>query len=274
MRCSFNQNLAARQDRCPETGIDDDGRCRLADDRGASKRIARSQLIATKHGRVRCDSVKDRWRAVVGLDRPRPNLSFRFACHRRPARHLNPRGHNLQRPRVVAVPVKPLMLIFVRRSKVAVVRPRDIDRRFDAGISKVERADGSVDSLVGNSFRPNFRKRSLFEFAERRLQIGEPLRRERLQHGLLGEAPHVGLTDAVRAENAGQRVDQDSLNAKLSRDRAGVLSARSAKSDKHVIRRVVAFRDGDFSNRPHHARVGDLSKSLGETHRRTGSTER
>ncbi|MCH7871615.1 MAG: methyltransferase domain-containing protein [Planctomycetes bacterium] len=77
----------------------------------------------------------------------------------------------------------------------------------------------------------------------------------------LGELAHVGDADAVRAQHAAKRVQQNASNAEQFGDGARVLATRAAETDQDVVAHVVSAGDRDFSDGRDHVLVCDLDQA-------------
>ena len=73
-----------------------------------------------------------------------------------------------------------------------------------------------------------------------------------------------GEADAVRGEDAGERRDEDGVDAEGVGDGAGVLAAGAAEAGEGVAGDVVAALDGDLLDGVGHVEDGDLQEAGGD----------
>ena len=83
---------------------------------------------------------------------------------------------------------------------------------------------------------------------------------EWLENLPLSEALHDGFAQATCAEDAGIGWAEDSSDTKLFGDGAGVLASGTAEGDQRIVGGIIAFADGNFSDRVCHPFVGDFEE--------------
>ena len=73
----------------------------------------------------------------------------------------------------------------------------------------------------------------------------------------------IGEADTEGGKDSGVGMDEDSCDAELGGDRAGVLWACCTEGDEAIVARVVAFGQGDGADGGGHVGVGDADKTFG-----------
>ena len=200
---------------------------------------------------------------VLRDGRGAPGLRLLFRLARRTAHHLDPGGHDLQRPAFLAVPVELLVFRGIGPGIGAAGRLGDRQPAFESLVPQIQRA-AHFDLLRRDALLEDLPARPFGQLQERLLQSGDRLLAVRRVDAGRRVPNDVGPADPVGAEDARVGVQKHLAHSQLPGDGAGVLPGRAAEGHQHVLPGIASLGNGDRADRLDHVGVGDAKEAVGQ----------